>query len=166
MSEENKTEAMAAASDTREEMTAQVLTAGNDASGEAQISAEDQAEGRDSAEYCLKQIEEIRLQTAYLDEAIAGVRELSDTEEGKSRAEALADMIRCRETTNQQLITFYEKMYDERKGISAQEMLDAKRSMTEKSLETIGTLGMEGFNAEFTKDLFNSVQDTIRRFEI
>ena len=32
---------------------------------------------------------------------------------GQARAQAVADICRCRETTNQQLIRFYEKMYDD-----------------------------------------------------
>ena len=32
---------------------------------------------------------------------------------GQARAQAVADICRCRETTNQQLIRLYEKMYDD-----------------------------------------------------
>ena len=34
---------------------------------------------------------------------------------GQAKAEALGDVVRCRETTNQQLLTFYEKVYDDLK---------------------------------------------------
>ena len=34
---------------------------------------------------------------------------------GSGKAQAIADVVRCRETTNQQLLKLYEKMYDDLK---------------------------------------------------
>ncbi len=38
---------------------------------------------------------------------------------GKAKAQALGDIVRCRETTNQQLLRLYEKMYDDLMGRGA-----------------------------------------------
>ena len=35
---------------------------------------------------------------------------------GAGKAEALADVVKCRETTNQKLLALYEKMYDDMKN--------------------------------------------------
>ncbi len=34
---------------------------------------------------------------------------------GQAKAQAFGDIVRCRETTNQQLLKLYEKMYDDLK---------------------------------------------------
>ncbi|MBQ3182229.1 MAG: hypothetical protein IJB57_01035 [Clostridia bacterium] len=69
-----------------------------------------------TVEYCIKQIREIQKQTEYLNDVIL---KLGDTYAagpedivGQARAQALCDVVKCRETTNQRLIAFYEKMYD------------------------------------------------------
>ena len=36
---------------------------------------------------------------------------------GQAKAKALGDVVRCRETTNQQLLAFYEKVYDDLKHV-------------------------------------------------
>lgn len=76
-----------------------------------------------SIPYILRQIAAIQLETAYLNEAIEKLAAMSDGDSGESyspgnvagvaKAEALRDVVRCRETTNQQLLRLYEKMYDD-----------------------------------------------------
>ena len=61
-----------------------------------------------SMNYILGQIERIAEQTAHLHEAIAALV-------GSGKAQAIADVVRCRETTNQQLLKLYEKMYNDLK---------------------------------------------------
>ena len=73
--------------------------------------------------YCIKQLEKIQEQTDFLTDAImqAGAIPSGNTGDsyspgdiaGEAKAKALADMVRCRETTNQKLIAFYEKIYDD-----------------------------------------------------
>lgn len=71
-----------------------------------------------SMDYVLEQIEKIASQTEYLGQIIGAVGHLENSEDLDSdaaleaKAIALGDVVRCRETTNQQLIRFYEKMYD------------------------------------------------------
>lgn len=76
-----------------------------------------------SMNYVLEQIEKIASQTEHLNNALQKLGEMADGENadgcspgntlGQAKAQAFADVIRCRETTNQQLIRLYEKMYDD-----------------------------------------------------
>ena len=73
--------------------------------------------------WLLQQIAAIQSDTSYLHETIQQLAEmgLGDSGEmgspgnvmGQAKAEALGDIVRCRETTNQQLLRLYEKMYDD-----------------------------------------------------
>ena len=75
-------------------------------------------------DYVLTQIENIAVQTTYLNEAVSELSKMSTSTPvayaspdvaGEAKARALGDVVRCRETTNQQLLTFYEKVYDDLK---------------------------------------------------
>ncbi|MBE6885215.1 MAG: hypothetical protein E7487_11545 [Ruminococcaceae bacterium] len=67
--------------------------------------------------YCLKQIEKIVLQIGDLRTAIdkiGSVGEYGESEDvAVAKVQALSDVVRCRETTNQQLIAFYQGIYNE-----------------------------------------------------
>ncbi len=73
-------------------------------------------------EYILTKIAEIQSETAYLNEALAKLSTMSDGDSGSSgspgnilgaeKAKSFGDIVRCRETTNQQMLSLYEKMYD------------------------------------------------------
>lgn len=67
-------------------------------------------------EYALKQIERIAVETEHIHQAIAelGGLENEGVPTGGSAdaiARGIADVVRCRETTAQRLIDFYERMY-------------------------------------------------------
>lgn len=67
-------------------------------------------------EYALKQIERIAVETDHIHQAISelGSLENEGVPTGGSAdavARGIADVVRCRETTSQRLIDFYEKMY-------------------------------------------------------
>ncbi len=87
-----------------------------------------------TVEYCLKQIREIQKQTEYLNDVILKLGETYATGPedivGQARAQALCDVVKCRETTNQRLIAFYEKMYDDAKPSE----LNAKQSVAAKDI--------------------------------
>lgn len=73
-----------------------------------------------SMNYVLEQIEKIAAQTEYLGQTIGAIGQLESADDSndvalRAKAEALGDVVRCRETTNQQLIRLYEKMYDDLK---------------------------------------------------
>lgn len=73
--------------------------------------------------YIFKQIREIQLQTTHLNEVIDKLSKMGDGDsgecgspgnlQGQAKAQALGDVVRCRETTNQQLLNFYMKVYDD-----------------------------------------------------
>ena len=79
--------------------------------------------------YLLQQIAAIQSDTEYLKEGLAQLARmgLGDSGEpgspgnilGQAKATALRDMIRGRESTNQQILRLYEKMYDDLTGRSA-----------------------------------------------
>ncbi len=70
-----------------------------------------------SLDYLLGQIEKIASQTDYLNQAISELRQMEAAGPGDiataGKAEALHIVVTCRETTNQQLLRFYEKLYDD-----------------------------------------------------
>lgn len=82
-----------------------------------------------SIPYILSQIAAIQRETHYLNEAIDKLADMSDGDsggpgapgnlQGQAKAMAFETIVQCRETTNQQLLRFYEKMYDDLKSASA-----------------------------------------------
>ena len=76
-----------------------------------------------SIEYILSQIVKIQEQTEYLNTAIEKLSLMGDGEsggpgspgniQGQAKAQAIGDIVRCRETTNQKMLSLYEKMYDD-----------------------------------------------------
>ena len=75
-------------------------------------------------DYVLTQIENIAVQTAYLNDAVYELSKMSASAPAANaphdiagQAKALGDVVRCRETTNQQLLAFYEKVYDDLKSV-------------------------------------------------
>lgn len=73
--------------------------------------------------YILAQIARIQSETAYLNEAIEKLSMMGDAKEigpgfppdvqGQAKANAIRDIVQCRETTNQQMLRFYERLYDD-----------------------------------------------------
>ena len=66
--------------------------------------------------YLLDQIEKISNETGYLHEVIKALDNMDNAGvpgdmTGSSKAEALASVVKCRETTNQQLLSVYTQMY-------------------------------------------------------
>ncbi len=103
--------------------------------------------------YCLEQIEKIQSQTEHLNQVITELRSM-ETSGGAAgfadsqKATTLAEMVKCRETTNQKLLAFYEKMYDDLKPRpSAKEQALAvlgaaieRHDVTEEMLESISNM--------------------------
>ncbi len=71
-------------------------------------------------EYILAQIEEIRRETGYITDAIMKLEDVHSAGPGdigaEAKAQGLAEVVRCRETTNQQILRLYEKMFDNLTG--------------------------------------------------
>ena len=76
--------------------------------------------------WLLQQIAAIQDGTEYLKDGLAQLAQMGEGDSGesyspgnilgKAKADALGGMIRGRETTNQQLLRLYEKMYDDLMG--------------------------------------------------
>lgn len=76
--------------------------------------------------YIFDQIKAIQNQAAYLNEVIETLSQMSDGDSGdcgapgnlvgQAKAKALGDIVRCRETTNQQLLNFYMTVYNDLKA--------------------------------------------------
>ncbi len=79
-----------------------------------------------SIPWLLRQIAAMQTDTAYIHETLEKLNEMSDGDSGEpgspgniqgwEKAKALGDIVRCRETTNQQLLNFYNKVYDDLSG--------------------------------------------------
>lgn len=76
--------------------------------------------------YIFRQIAAIQQQTEYLNMAIENLSKMGDGDSGhqyspgniagKAKAEAFGEIVRCRETTNQQILRFYETVYNDLKS--------------------------------------------------
>ena len=97
-----------------------------------------------SIAYLLEQIEKIAAQTDYLNVAIEKLTKLEycAPECGSppdERAKALGDIVRCRETTNQQLIAFYQKLYEDIKPEPS--LTERKFALLEKFAQNLSLPG-------------------------
>lgn len=96
--------------------------------------------GKLSMEYILDQIEKIAGQTEYLYQVIDKLGSMADGDNadgmspgntlGQAKAEALGNVVQSREATNQQLLQFYEKMYDDLKPKSQDSMTGRQKVVT------------------------------------
>ena len=67
--------------------------------------------------YILGQIEKIFADNKHIHEALTKLEGVKSGEMGdigaQAKAQGIADVVKCRETTNQQMLRFYEKLYDD-----------------------------------------------------
>lgn len=120
-------------------------------------------------EYCLEQIERIGRQTEYLNQAMAELQQMEINGDGAcTKAMALGDIVKCRETTNQQMLRFYEKMYDDLKGKTATaDVVTQKTHLQEQLLRSLDSAiesGIENgvFSSNEISDMFNGAFEAIR----
>ncbi len=78
--------------------------------------------GKLNINYVLDRIEAVRRDTEYLQKTIEALDNMAVGQgpgdvAGEEKAKALADVVRCRETTNQKLLDLYTKMYDDLKPV-------------------------------------------------
>ncbi len=114
--------------------------------------------------YVLEQIEKIASETQYLNNVVENLGKMtldfseeSNYEAYKSQAEALGDAVRCRETTNQQLLRFYEKMYDDLKVTELQQ-----KSGTTAQLENVTNWFKTLNRADFDPIGWNAITDAVK----
>lgn len=97
-------------------------------------------------EYILSQIAKIQEQTEYLNDALEKLSQMGDGEsgapgspgniQGQAKAQAFADIVRCRETTNQKMLSLYEKMYDDLKPDDGNKKLDVLEKLAQIATNT------------------------------
>lgn len=116
--------------------------------------------------YILGQIEKIQSETQYLQDCIKGLETMQVTQAqvpgapvdiaGEQKAKSLGQIVASREATNQQLIAFYEKMYDDLKP--------KEESVKSKALEMLSRIVTEvGFyETEQGAEILSDMLDTIR----
>ena len=64
--------------------------------------------------YILGQIEKIFADNEHIHEALIKLEGVKSGDIGaQAKAQGIADVVKCRETTNQRLLRFYEKLYDD-----------------------------------------------------
>lgn len=122
------------------------------------------ANGKYSMEYCLEQIERIGSQAEYLNQVITELRQMDNNGDGAcTKAMALSDIVKCRETTNQQMLRFYEKMYDDLKRPATVDVVAQKAHLQDKLLQIMdNTLENTELSSDDILNMFNGAIDAIR----
>ena len=88
--------------------------------------------------YVLNQIEQIVKDNEYIHNALEQLALMPKSDPGdiagQEKAKAIGDIVRCRETTNQQALRLYEKMYDDLKpqSVMPSERMQIIHSLIEK----------------------------------
>jgi len=92
-------------------------------------------------EYLLGKIDQIASDTAYLQETLAALQNLKSDpafadnmqgdNAGAAKANALFQVVKTRETTNQKLIALYTTMYRDMRGMDDNNKMDQLRQVTE-----------------------------------
>ncbi len=99
-------------------------------------------------DWVLTQIETIQNDTSYLNEAITNLSHIDDRCDnpgapvnlsGQAKAQAIEEMIRAREATNQKLLGIYEKMYADLADTSADDKLEILAELTGDALSLSGS---------------------------
>ena len=111
-------------------------------------------------DYIFAEIKAIREQTEYLNEALRmleGVKSGGPGDVGaEGKANGIASVVKCRETTNQQILRFYEKVYDDlhqREKIQVGEKVALVKSAFDNVLAYISEMNLS------PEDRFASVGD-------
>jgi len=125
-------------------------------------SEDEKTDGKLSMNYILEQIEKIAKQTEYLNQVISELHQMETGGAGDignaNKAEALSSVVRCRETTNQQLLRMYEKMYDDIKPYSQTESM-------QDILTSVGELPPQESKEVLLKIYNDKRSNTIARFD-
>jgi len=108
----------------------------------------------------LQRLDKIAADTAHLDKAIAALQSITQSNDpgqmnspgdiaGKEKAHALCDVVKCRETTNQQLIALYTTMYKDMRGVNGcdtgqlRQILEALSEADEEKLPYMESIVMK-----------------------
>ena len=113
--------------------------------------------------YVLNQIEQIVKDNEYIQNALEQLALMPKSDPGdiagQEKAKAIGDIVRCRETTNQQALRLYEKMYDDLKP--------HEENTKNKALEMISGVvkEMAFYESEQGAQILSDMLDTIRHID-
>ncbi len=103
--------------------------------------------------YCLQQIEAIRADRNHLSEALRTLESIVPGGPGDivgaERAKAVGEIVKAHEETNQRLIAFYEKMYDD---------LKPHNSLKDRALDFGCAAVLDGHDSESVASLLESIR--------
>ena len=113
-----------------------------------------------SIDYFLDKIEHIVKDSEYIHDALEQLSLMPKSEPGdiagQEKAKAIGDIVRCRETTNQQALRLYEKMYDDLKP--------REESPQNKVVEMLSEMAKNTplFDTEYGAEILYNMLDAIR----
>ena len=139
-------------------------------------SAAEAAANRYTMAYCLEQIESIHRQASGMEEMLRSLqnmifgssegRQPLDASVSLAAMEVFRDTVKSREITNQQLLTFYSKMYDDLKNAEEKEPTDSvkeKARLQERLIDMYQQVAISnGYEADEMSDVMNGILDGIR----
>ena len=115
-------------------------------------------------DYALEQIERIAASTAHLDDVLSELRQM-DTAPGdvgsQAKAEALGDVVRCRETTNQQLLAFYFKMVEDLKP-KQPDYTELKLKVLDNAIGNLSNLSYSDYANASNSEIIESIRQIFR----
>ena len=116
-----------------------------------------------SVGYILSQIEKIQQDNEHIYKALEALSGIVSGQgpadvAGEGKANGIADTVKCRETTNQKLIAFYEKLYDDIKS----ESVDFNHFSLEQIVYAIERCDAGMMNAETSKELKAALLERLR----
>ena len=106
-------------------------------------------------DYCLSQIAKVQTDSTYLKDYFAELSKVAECNNefvAQERMKALVDAVRCRETTNQQMLEFYNKMYDDLRPATMQDKVAVVKNVFESISNSIAN------NCE-SEDVFAALSD-------
>ncbi|MBQ7320111.1 MAG: hypothetical protein IJW97_08065 [Clostridia bacterium] len=110
--------------------------------------------------YILEQIAKIASDTTYITEALGSLATVEIIGPGDTgaaeKAKSIADIVRCRETTNQQFLAFYTKIYND---LMTQKMEQAAAKIELKRSAMLATL--QGVEDYFDEEQMNERADSV-----
>lgn len=120
-------------------------------------------------EYALEQIERIAIDTDHITEAFDTLTDVKALGSGDNSVEAIVDIVKCRETTNQKLIDFYSKMVDDLKPNAKPEkkidqgVIDLIQTMYGKVLDTTVDFDDDEARNEAINNITSQMHDLIEQ---
>ena len=115
--------------------------------------------------YVFAEIRALREQTEYLNEALKMLQSVASEGPGdigaQQKARGIADVVQCRETTNQQLLRFYEKVYDDLKQRENQrktEKIKLVKDIWLSYLEAVDDVLVEDDRPAVAKDVLSRLE--------